>query len=387
LRIALRKSGGRGEYELAGSQGRIKVTDLLNHALLFELTPELRIAGHSEVRLAQGKPRIRLDDPQEFRHAYRILAGVLLLPQPKRALRDTVASWDFLYDGKYAVTDIDVDIAELDKSRVVLRPTKLCLGNVQGFSRSVDFSLRMSQIQSLWDAAQAQEGSLAALVREHEQAVLAGDQRGIIDAAAVIRRELGNAGDSLNELVAHLGTVLQDAAISPSSERASSDGVDDEVEPEDAARRAIAKWRRSVVRSAQGRAFSQRVRAEYQDRCALSGDVLPKLPSTVSAGVDGAHILPWARYELNTISNGICLNKLCHWAFDAGVIRIDFDPSLSEYLVSIPDRVHDEGLPLGMSLDYFASLEGPIPASRLPQDVAKRPSPKYLERLNAEVFG
>lgn len=362
------------------------VTDLVGRGLLFELTPELIVAGHSAVRRAQGKPRIRLDDPRDFRHAYRLLAAVLLLPQPRRALRDTTGDSDFLYDGQYAVTDIDVDIAKIGDATVVLRPTTLWLSNALGVSRSVDFPQRMSQIQSLWDAAQAQEGLLCALIREHEKVILAGDHKKIVEAAAEIRRSHGNSGDSLDELARRLDAVSEAPAISAPTDVVPLETIDDEVEPDEAARRAIARWRRSVVRGAQGRAFSQNVRAEYRDRCALSGDFLPKLPSTASAGVDGAHILPWARYELNMISNGICLNKLCHWAFDAGVIRIDFDVRQGEYVMSIPERVRSEALPVEMSLDYFASLEGPIPTDQLPGDVSKRPSPKYLERLNGEVF-
>jgi hypothetical protein len=361
--------------------------DLLDHALFFELTPALRIAGHSLVRHAQGKPRIRLDNPREFGHAYRVLSSVLLLPQPRRALRDTTEDWDFLYDDKYAITDIDVDVAEVDDAVAVLRPTRLWLGNSSGLTRSVDFPLRMSQIQSVWNAAQDQEGPLAGLVREHEQAVLSGNHQKILRAAAVIRRELGDAGDRLDTLITRLGSASPELALSAPSENVPLEGINDEVEPEDAARRAIAQWRRSVVRSAQGRMFSQRVRAAYQDRCALSGNYLPKLPGTTSAGVDGAHILPWARYELNSVSNGICLNKLCHWAFDAGVIRIDFDHARGAYQMSIPSRVRNEGLPVKMSLDYFTALEGPIPVEQLPRDASERPSPKYLERLNMEVFG
>ena len=359
---------------------------LVGRGLVFELTPELLVAGHSVVKRAQGKPRIRLDDPRDFRHAYRLLAAVLLLPQPKRALRDTTDDSDFLYDGQYAITDIDVDIAKVGDATVVLRPTTLWLSNALGVSRSVDFPLRMSQIQSLWNAAQAQESPLSALIRKHEKMILAGDHKKIVEAATEIRGTMDNAGDSLDELALRLDAASEPPAVSAPTAVVPSDSIDDEVEPEEAARRAIAEWRRSVVRSARGRAFSQKVRAEYGDRCALSGDFLPKLPSTASAGVDGAHILPWARYELNMISNGICLNKLCHWAFDAGVIRVDYDFPQGEYVMSIPDRVRSEALPVGMSLDYFKSLEGPIPPDRLPEDVSKRPSAKYLERLNAEVF-
>lgn len=387
MRIALRTSGGRGEYELAGRQGGIGVEKLLDHNLLFELSPEIRIDGHSAASRVQGKPRIRLDDPGEYSHAYSFLAGSLLLPQPKRALKETSSEPDFIRNGRFAVTAIDIDIADLDSSAADLRPTKLWLGNAAGLTRSVDVAFRMAQVQAIWEAARTQDSDIAAQVRAHEDAVLAGDHRGIKVGAAALRTALETEGDILDELTAQLGMEGEDTAISSTTGEVPIEGVEDDADPADAARRAVAQWRRSVVRSAEGRAFSQRVRVAYRDRCALSGDVLPKLPHTVSPGVDGAHILPWARYELNTLRNGICLNKLCHWAFDAGVIRIDYDEASSAYLVGIPDRVRDEGLPAGMSLDYFAALEGPIPEDRLPEDVAQRPSSKYLDQLNAEVFG
>lgn len=387
MRIALRTSGGRGEYELAGRQGAIRVDDLLEHNLVFELTPEIRIDGHGAAQRVQGKPRIRLEDPRSYSHAYNFLAASLLLPQPKRALKETATGPDFIRDGQYAVTDIDVDVAGVGGTEVGLRPTTLWLRNASNLARSVDVPFRMAHVQALWGAARDNDSPIAAFVRAHEMAVLGGDHLEIQAAAAAIRAALGSTSDVLDELTARLGMDGDDTAISSTTEEVSIERVEDEADPEDAARRAVAQWRKGVIRSAQGRAFSQRVRAAYGDRCALSGDTLPKLAYTASAGVDGAHILPWARYELNTVSNGICLNKLCHWAFDAGVIRIDFDAPADKYRVSIPDRVRDEGPGLGMSLDYFASLEGSIPADRLPANPTQRPSPKYLERLNAEVHG
>ena len=103
--------------------------------------------------------------------------------------------------------------------------------------------------------------------------------------------------------------------------------------------------------------------------------------------VYGAHILPWARYELNSLKNGICLSKLCHWAFDSGVLRIDYDEPTSTYVASVPERVSVEAGPGGMDLAYFAELSGPIPEDRLPPDTGLRPSPNYLSRLNEEMYG
>lgn len=386
MRIALRTSGGRGEYELAGHQGDVSVGDLLDRDMLFELTPAIVIDGHSSVQRAQGKPRIRLDNSTEFSHIYSILAAILLLPQPKRELHETSIESDFLFDSGYSITDIDVDVVNIEDAYVTLRPTLLWLRNARELARSVDVVSRLSQIQALWNAAKYRESQTAGLVRLHEEAVVGGGHRQIKAAAAALRKELGAHGDVLNDLTAQLGLQAQEAAISSATASVPGEAVEDEVDPASAARRAVARWRKCVVRSAQGRAFSQKVRTAYSYRCAVSGDFLPKLPHTASPGVDGAHILPWARYDLNSLRNGICLNKLCHWAFDAGVIRIDGDPA-GGYSISIPQRVREDGIPMGMSLDYFSSLEGQIPIDRLPALEAEWPSPLYLERLNAEIFG
>jgi hypothetical protein len=354
--------------------------------MLFELTPEITIDGHSSVQRAQGKPRIRLDDSTKFSHIYSVLAAILLLPQPKRKLHETSTESDFLFDNGYSITDIDVDVANIQDAYVTLRPTLLWLRNARELARSVDVARHFSQIQALWDAAKHQESQLAGLVRLHEEAVIKGDHRQIKMSAAALRKDLDPRGDVLNELAAQLGLETQETAISSTTASVPSETVEDDIDPAGAARRAVARWRKCVVRSAAGRAFSQEVRTAYSYRCAVSGDALPKLPHTTSPGVDGAHILPWARYDLNSLRNGICLNKLCHWAFDAGVIRIDGDPA-GGYYASIPQRVREEGLPMGMSLDYFSSLEGQIPEERLPALEAEWPSPLYLERLNAEIFG
>lgn len=323
--------------------------------------------------------------PGGYSHIYRVLAAVLLLPKPRRELALTDGGPDFLYDQGYAITDINVDVADIHDHSAELRPTRLWLGSKIDLPRSVDVTIRLAQVQALWGTARAQESKLAQLIRSHEQAVVEGEHRAIQSAANALRRQLGTSGDLLGKLGAELGLETQEATITTATASVPGDAPQDDVDPADAARRTVARWRKAVVRSARGRAFSRKIREIYSYRCAVSGDVFPKLPHTASAGVDGAHILPWARYDLNSPRNGICLNKLCHWAFDAGVIRIDGD-SEGRYLVSVPDQVRTEGLPVEMSLDYFDALEGEIPKDRLPADEAEWPSPLYLEQLNSEIF-
>lgn len=386
MRIALRTSGGRGEYELAGRQGDVSIEDLFGRRMIFELTPEISIDGHAAARRMQGKPRIRLDDPRRYSHAYAILTAALLLPQPKRELRETSTEADFIHEGAYSITDIDIDVANVQDAFVALRPTRLWLRNASGVIRSVDVARRLAQVQDLWDAARSQDSDIGELVRHHEAAVISADHKAIKTACAALQDRMASGRDLLDQLSVSFGLQAQETAFSSATSTVPDETAESDVDPGDVARRTVAQWRKIVVRSPQGRAFSHRVRDAYSYRCALSGDFLPKLSTTASPGVDGAHILPWARYELNSLRNGICLNKLCHWAFDAGILRIDSDPQTG-YVVSIPGRVCEEGLPMGMSLDYFRRIEGQIPPDRLPANENEWPSPLYLERLNAEVFG
>jgi hypothetical protein len=383
VRIALRPSGGRGEYELAGHQAGTHASALFDKELEFQISPELLLPGRQAAHHVQGKPRIRRDGSASL-HAYRLLAGALVLPKPKRELRATTTDDNFVRDNQYAVTGIDVDLVDDAAASARLRPTMLWLQNASGLVRAVDVAERMALVQEIWDAARTQTSLLADLVRAHETAVLSRDHRSIEKASADVRAAIPIDGDVLAAIATTLGTEVQHPGVGPEMEEVPV-GEEDETDPAEAARRAVAKWRKSVQRSTAARAFSERVRAAYRDRCAVSGARLPKLPSTLSPGVDGAHILPWARYELNTLKNGICLDKLCHWAFDAGVLRIDYKGG--EYLVSVPNRVGTEAGPYNMDTSYFEQFVGAIPSERLPADSSQRPSPQYLAQLNAEMYG
>lgn len=59
MRIALRPSGGRGDYELAGSFDTVHASDLLEKRFFFQLTPALTIDGRATAHRLSGKPRIR----------------------------------------------------------------------------------------------------------------------------------------------------------------------------------------------------------------------------------------------------------------------------------------------------------------------------------------
>jgi hypothetical protein len=153
MRIALRTSGGRGEYELAGTQGSVHASDLFGRVMSYELTPEIIIPGRAAATVTetQGKPRIRLQDQSSTTHFYRLLAAVLLLPKPKREFKETHGR--FLRRESYSMTAINVDVSARTSTSVVLRPTEVLIQNADHLKQRVDVVDRMSRVLQPTSAA------------------------------------------------------------------------------------------------------------------------------------------------------------------------------------------------------------------------------------------
>src|SRR5262249_46941929 len=158
------------------------------------------------------------------------------------------------------------------------------------------------------------------------------------------------------------------------------------TDPAEAKRREVVRYRRTVARGAAGRRFAESVKAVYDYRCAFCAGRYPKLDSSPTSGVDGAHILPFAMFDLNSIVNGLCLCKECHWAFDNGVLRLDYTKSSKRYVLSIPKVAKDEAKSTGFDLTRFNGLTGPLSTWKLPADPALWPNPTYLAELNTLIY-
>ena len=128
---------------------------------------------------------------------------------------------------------------------------------------------------------------------------------------------------------------------------------------------------RSVKQRLHQAVFRERVLAAYGYRCALSGLPEPRL-------IDAAHIVPDDE-ELGQpdVRNGICMSKIHHAAFDAGLIGIDpeFTIHVSERLLS----THDGPL-LEQSLKALAGHK-----IRIPTDALSVPDPERLS-FRFELF-
>lgn len=66
--------------------------------------------------------------------------------------------------------------------------------------------------------------------------------------------------------------------------------------------------------------FRRAVVKTYDHRCALCG--IRIVTAEGHTAVDAAHIVPWSKTQNDDIRNGMALCKLCHWAFDEGMMGV-----------------------------------------------------------------
>ncbi len=392
MRIALRTGGGRGVYELAGSQGNYRAFDLFDKEMFYELTPDLIVPGRAIPSNRQGKPRIKLDNQNDTTHFYRLLAGLLLLPKPKREFKATSGNILISFEA-YSITAIKIDVVAVDAEKTVIRPTEILLENSTGLKSRLNFVDRMARILEIWRVASQTESPIANLLKSHQAKVYASDfnHKFVEKASRDIFEFFKTVYDPLQEIESLLsieqiredvdeGIDLREQSL------AKNFGVDDAILSELANVENVRRWRRVAARGSSAFKFSNYIKDAYQYTCAITGQRLPKLASISSSGVDAAHILPWASHGINAIDNGICLSKQCHWAFDSGVIKLSFDRDTGEYIVSIPDQVIIEARLQGFSIEHYINISGAIPRERLPPNRAYWPNPDYLDALNQIMF-
>lgn len=383
MRIALRPSGGRGDYELAGSYNELHASNLLEKNFFFQVTPGLTINGKAKASRLAGKPRIR---PAGGRHAYIVISSILLLPPPRRELLRTPEALPYLRDGDYTIAGIDIDVVSNEPENVTFAPTSVWAKSRGGLLK-VDFAERMAIITTLWNAAVLKKTILAALLKEHQVSVASSDHDRIVQSSVAIQKHYQTKKDVISFLLRDFGlpdasdlafTGISDSALGFESE-------DNDSTPDESLRERVRKWRKQADRGPGSREFSIQVREAYDYRCLFSGERFPKLPTLHSAGVDGAHILPWSTHQLNSVVNGICLCKLCHWGFDNGLLRLDFDSSVNEYLLSIPQSIEKIAIEERFDLSPFKRNTGRINPLSLPKNHKLWPSAKHILELNSNL--
>jgi hypothetical protein len=318
---------------------------------------------------------------------YLILAAIFLLPKPKREIGATPGGKLQIYKDNFSVMSIPFDVVELTSSEIVVSPTQIILSNSSLDSVRLDVIERLRIVMACWDAASKISSALADAVIRHRDAFHGKDVKTIIGAAEAIRISTIEPDDPLRYITKNLSLPNLDELMwlgihATETEEAMGFGEENLEELKEAARNRMKVWRHVASRGAAGAKFSTEVRAAYNHTCLFTGLRLPKTSMTGSSGVDAAHILPWAEYNLNSVSNGICLSKLCHWAFDAGILRLEYDNSVSKYGIQLSTAALEaEALGL-LRLTGFKELQGTVSASLLPKDSANWPNPSFLKVYN-----
>ena len=391
MNITLRPSGGRGEYELTGQHGDLRVPDVVELPIFIEILPGMRVNAHSKCVMRDGKPRIRLDEKTRNAHPSSLIAAALMLPKPRRE-RAEACGEQLLIKEHFVVQTIKIDAIKTAQG-LEIRPVTVRLENNNNLCMDINFAARMTRVIRIWNAAKAEESPVAQAILQHADAFTTPDMpiQALSSALPAICQALDDPQtDLIPILEKHFGLQNNNTINAPQTE----DGTLNEdysdivsTSPEEARIERVKQWRLAAIRGYSSRSFKNKVTDAYDTRCLFTGQRLPKTDATSTAGVDAAHILPWSQFDLDEIPNGICLNKQCHWAFDEGILRLSFDTQINSYLAFIPGPIKAAAARSKFDLSHFAALARPIPLENLPKSSREWPSRRYLDCLNRFLDG
>ena len=393
MRITRRTSGGRGEYEISEETvSGLRPADLHEKRLILDFGQGWLIDTATKLVSQGGKHRIRQvhkNAPGEMQ-IHRQLAAALLMPHPRREDVNLAGGLPVMRAERYAIEHIQFDNAMLADETATLVIDEVVLRNMSYHAQNLGFAERVANVRSLWGASAQLPVELRGMVTSHNTmatgggplgTALEGIVEGLQTSVTTLAEDLGIVyrsadSDVLPDLLSAL-EIAQQPPEPPISV--------DQVDPQETQvrRRVVAEWKRwANSRGATSATFRQQVRAAYASTCVVCGVCLPSTTMNAVPGVDAAHILPWASYDLDIVANGLCLCRVHHWAFDEGLIVITAHQG--SYYLTIPENVVTT---IGQQAPQFslASLEqyaGLIPVERLPTNHQHWPSPLYLEMLN-----
>ena len=383
---------GRGEFEWCDVGANDPDADaLIQRRILLALPGNVVIDTSCIFGHQGGKQRVRTTGGQRETYPNWQIATALMMPRQTRTEQHWGDGLPIMRASQYCVTHINFSQVTLEKNsraKCIVETIEIANQFQQDTIAAVD---RFADVQTVWDARQRFDEPLAALIAQHENLVRSGAALGpeahrIVDqlqvAAARHATDYGIPGTAPTADV--LPSLLRIAQRS--TEPQPSSPVDQIPAEEIHIRRRVVKdWRRWVAsRGAASARFRREVREAYRSTCLVCGLCLPTTGADSNPGVDAAHILPWAQFDLDHVKNGMCLCKLHHWAFDDGLIEINHNGT--DYIVRIPNDAEDEMLDKPeFSLGFLKQNTGVIPRERLPADPAQWPSPEFLAHLRSII--
>lgn len=388
MRITKQSSGGRGEYELCdyAPNGLLPV-DLLQGIIHLKVD-DLVINTGVRVTHAQGKYRLRLSKDSD-QHAYSQIAVALLLPQPVRDEQIIASGEPVLQNGGYLIKNLNFgDVSGLtheeDQPYFTAELITVDAANKTVLAKQIAAIQRLQDIKHIWRQKSKLPSEVSTLLAEHERLVRSkgplpkASRRIVKDLQAETERYTADLelGYSKNTDVVPILLELTDQAQMPQPVSLN------EIEPDniELRKREINRWQ--VYAQRRGAAFRKRVRDAYNCRCLICSARFPSTSVNLRPGIDAAHILPWAEYDIDEVYNGIALCKLHHWAFDERLLQIAV--RAEEYYVELSKEAEEYLQLPEFSIDVLRRSVGKIPSELLPSRRRDWPSPKLLERLYNE---
>lgn len=380
MHINLQRSGGRGEYEVVGSHSGYSAIGLEGWTFLLKWPDGIVRETALELEPGDsGKPRLRSQLAQRFQIG-RMIASMLLLPDPRRALRDTTDAYPIATYKGYVVSRVGFGPgSEFDgiTDRVSVDPSFVNITNKVD-TESIGVPQRWQRIEAVYGQSDELPYPVQLELDQHRAFMASGQ---LVDSAlprqvGALCRHLANqstAGyrqidDPLPELERMLGLEAPEGPSLPAPDELGED------EPEVSAR-AAQQYRLAKVRGIAQVRFSQDVRQAYGNRCAFCGGIYGGIPG-IKSGLEAAHILAWSKYNLDVTNNGMSLCKTHHWAFDASLLVPEHVAGTYRLRFTELSRQFDEA-----SMRLLGRDKMVIPDAWLPVDKAQRPSGRYLNRL------
>lgn len=378
-----RSSGGRGEFELAGSHAGKRAIDFLEWD--FVLTRPSDPPLPTELMLVRqgGKPRLRIAVNDGI-HIQKQLTVLLLLPDTTRDRSRLTNGLPVVIEKRYALDRAEIVRMDLDHdtqtASVSLGATLWESGPIH--SISFEFNERYSRVRTIQDRASEFPTEVADALARHRQ--LTRESAHLTTEALKAVRDLTRSLElTIDEYVPRTDPLpVLEAAL----------GIGEPIEslsPEDVARdepeirrRESIQMRMQRIRGSSGSTFRKAVISAYGGRCAFCGLKLPSVRGEVASGVDACHILAWSDFDLDVVSNGICLCKLHHWAFDQQILVLEHNET--GFHVRLSRRATDAYGDDPQTIERLLDAVGQIPDERLPA-VSKRPNPDYIARLYSDV--
>jgi len=390
MRITRRTSGGRGEYEISERTAEgISPSDIIDRRLFLHLGQRIQFDTGTILRHAQGKFRIRLEPGTEI-HLHRQLVACLMLPEAIRANEKLGTGAPVIQRGRYAIQHIHIGRAIVRSNSAVLHACGLEVLNGSQSGEEINIAQRLRNLLLVWKQKINLPGRVFELVQEAESLIKAGGPipQQAETLVAEIQTEMAQQETDLGIPYSGLTDVLPALVKALDVEIHEPITRLEEIEPEafEVRKRVIKEWKRwAASRGAASAKFRNDMRRAYNSTCLVCGERYPSTPFNRIPGVDAAHILPWAEYDLDQVFNGICLCKTHHWAFDEGIIQIRFESG--RYIVEIPDDAKNKIEPqrTGFTLDKIERYAGPVPEGRLPRNPLLRPKRELLERLRQSL--